>query len=237
MEKRVAVYAGSRELYPFMTGSIKSLIKNGGVDKIYILIEDDQYPYPLPDMIETINMSGQNFFTPDGPNYHDKFTYLALCRVCLTKILPPEIETVLSIDCDTVVLKNIDDIWAQDLTGYYMAMTMEPYKCRWEEKYFNAGVNLQNLKLIREDGKDDEMIRLLNTTKFDCVDQDAFNIACKGKIMEMPGEYNHNRWTVKPFREVCIEHFAGCGVRNWGCHELMQRYIQMSWKEVLKGRR
>ena len=39
---RVAVYTGSRNLYPDMIPAIKSMLMNGKPDLIYLLIEDDK---------------------------------------------------------------------------------------------------------------------------------------------------------------------------------------------------
>ena len=45
---RVAAYCGTRNLYKDMVPAVKSLLVNSNVDKIYLLIEDDQFPYKLP---------------------------------------------------------------------------------------------------------------------------------------------------------------------------------------------
>lgn len=46
--ERAAAYCGTRNLYQDMIPAIKSLLLNSNVDKIYLLIEDDEFPYPLP---------------------------------------------------------------------------------------------------------------------------------------------------------------------------------------------
>jgi len=38
---------------------MKSLLIHSNVDKIYFLIEDDEFPYELPPEVECINVSGQ----------------------------------------------------------------------------------------------------------------------------------------------------------------------------------
>jgi hypothetical protein len=45
---KVAVYAGTRNIYKDMLPSVKSLLIHSDVDKIYFLIEDDIFPYELP---------------------------------------------------------------------------------------------------------------------------------------------------------------------------------------------
>ena len=94
---RAAVYSGSRNLYPHMVVAAKSLIANSSVDKIYFMIEDDEFPEPLPPLIETINVSGQTWFPPNGPNMRSQFTYMALCRACYCKLLPEDLDKVLQL--------------------------------------------------------------------------------------------------------------------------------------------
>ena len=72
---KAAVYSGTRNLYADMVTAAKSLIANSSVEKIYFLIEDDVFPYELPRLIETMNVSGQRFFArqrqlPDGFHVH-----------------------------------------------------------------------------------------------------------------------------------------------------------------------
>lgn len=54
---KIAVYTGTRNIYQNMLPSIKSLLIHSDVDKIYLLIEDDIFPYELPPEVECINIS------------------------------------------------------------------------------------------------------------------------------------------------------------------------------------
>ena len=56
---KAAVYAGTRNVYNRMLSPAKSLLMHSNVDKIYFLIEDDDFPYDLPKEIECINVSNQ----------------------------------------------------------------------------------------------------------------------------------------------------------------------------------
>ena len=57
-----------------MVPAIKSLIMNSDVDKIYVGIEDESFPYELPDLCEVIDLSKQTFFPKDGANANSRFT-------------------------------------------------------------------------------------------------------------------------------------------------------------------
>lgn len=51
---KAAVYCGTRNLYRQMITAAKSLLIHSDVDKIYFLIEDDDFPYSLPPEIECL---------------------------------------------------------------------------------------------------------------------------------------------------------------------------------------
>ena len=52
------------------------------------------------------------------------------------------------------------------------------------------GVAMLNLKKIREDKKDDEMIKALNTYFYRYKEQDCFNEFFRGKTLILPSDYN-----------------------------------------------
>ena len=65
---KAAAYTGTRNLYSGMVPAVKSLLAHSDVEKVYLLIEDDEFPYYLPDCVETVNVSNQTYFRPGGPN-------------------------------------------------------------------------------------------------------------------------------------------------------------------------
>ena len=227
---RIAVYTGSRNLYPDMVPAVKSMIKNGHPDKIYLLIEDDQFSEWLPDIVETINVSGQKFFRPDGPNMRSKFTYLAMMRAALTEVLPQDIDKVLSLDCDTLIVGDITELWERDLDGYYFSASIEPHRTRWDTLYTNTGVALYNLKMLRETGKALEVIEELNRNTYPWVEQDVFNYLCQGHILPMPSEYNANDWTLST-NKVSIKHYAG--ISCWAGKTDVRQWRNMPWSMIV----
>lgn len=206
MNKSVC-YCLTRNIYERVLPSIHSLTANNKIDRIYLLIEDDEFPYPLPDNAHIINVINQPYFRPDGPNYAQKWTYMVLMRAALTKYLVRE-DRVLSLDVDTIIRGDISALWDYDLTGYYLAGVAEPY---WTEKhgrlYVNMGSVMFNLKALRKDGIDDAMILALDTIPFNLCEQDCINRFCAGRILELPGDYNATRWTT-PTDNVLIRHYA-----------------------------
>ena len=71
-----------------MVTAAKSLLHHEGADKVWFLIEDNDFPEYLPPQIETLNVSNQGFFQKNGANFRTCFTYMSLLRVCYTKLFP-----------------------------------------------------------------------------------------------------------------------------------------------------
>ena len=217
---RAAVYCGTRNLYKNMITAAKSLLIHSNVEKIYFLIEDDIFPYEIPQEIECINVSNQIFFKKNGPNYKSPWTYMALIKAAFTKLFP-QLDIILSLDLDTIVNENISDLWDIDVSNYYIAAVEEPKKTYDNFTYINIGVALFNLKKLREDKKDDEIIYLLNSIKLGYPEQDAINILCQNYIYSLPADYNINNYTQKASHRKII-HYAA--IKNWQNLPLIQKY-------------
>lgn len=229
---RVAVYCASQAIYKDTVPAIKSMLMNGRPDRIYLLIEDDEFPEYLPPQVKIINVRNQPYFDLKGPNIQTHFTYMALMRAVLTKVLPDE-DKVLSMDCDTLVVGNIDELWEKDLGDYYFSATREPLKCRWDKMYYNTGVTMFNLKAMREDGIDDELIEVINSNKLNCPEQDALCIVCAGNIMDMPSDFNCNQYTPRT-SDMRIRHHCGYRANQWSGFPDVNQFRRTSWDEVMK---
>ena len=233
---KVAVYSGTRNLYGDMETAAKSLVANSTVDKIYFLVEDDELPIAPPSIITCLNVSGQGFFPRNGINMKTQFTYMAMLRVCYTRLLP-DVDKVLQLDVDTVCVDDVDAIWDVNLGNCWVAMVEEKlstYK-PYGPLYYNAGVALFDLKKMRQCGIDEKLIRFLNTTKVPYVDQDAVN-RIASKIVELEPRYNESFVTAYT-ENPAIVHFAGH--KNWQAstrvprREYLRKYREMPWAEVL----
>lgn len=230
---KVAIYTGTRNLYNHMIPAIKSLIMNSDVDKIYVGIEDESFPYELPDLCEVIDLSKQTFFPKDGANANSRFTYMAMMRVALSKILPEDLDRVLSIDVDTIVQDDISDLWDLPIDDYYFAASHEWHRQEEGFLYCNVGVSLFNLKKMR-DGKTDELIHVLNKIKLEFLEQDALNMLCQGYIYDMPSEYNSNYYT-EPCKNPKIIHHIGNN-DLLPSYPDVKRYAAISFDEIMERR-
>lgn len=225
-----AAYAGSREVYADMAASAKSLAAHSDVDRIWFLIEDAEFPEPLPGYVTCIDVSGQRFFKADGPNMGSRYSYLAMMRAALCHVLP-DVDKVLSLDADTICVGDVSGIWDIDLDGRYFAAAREAHRSYCDVLYTNTGVCLYNLEMLRN-GKADEVISVLNETRFQYVEQDVMNCLCQGRIAEMDGDYNANDWT--EHGDPRILHFAGHS--DWRGRPEAAMWRDMTWDDVRKPR-
>ena len=239
---KVAVYTGTRNMYRYMPAAVKSLLANSDVDDIWLLIEDDEFPkeYNLPECIHTRNLSNQKYFPKDGPNFNSGWTYMALIRAALYKEFP-DLDRVLSLDVDTIVVKDISAIWNLPLEDkYYFAASDEvDTSFKWSKKlekkflYTNVGVCLMNLEKFR-DGTGDRIIEELNTVPKEFLEQETMNTICQGSILELDSKYNAQRYT-KHTDYPHIVHY--CGYWEWDDQPLFKTWNEAPWENVLKYRK
>lgn len=225
--KKVAAYCMTRNLYRSAVPSIKSLLKNSDVDEIYLLIEDDKFPYDLP-KIKAINVSEQQYFAPGCPNYYGTpWTYMAMMRATLCYYI--KADRVLSLDIDTIIDGDISELWNLPSDDYYLAGGKEPDKS-YNDLYVNAGVIMYNLKKLR-DGMADKVIDSLNHRLYGFAEQDAFNELCRGQIYELDPKYNVHLWSQKTEDEPVIVHHAGFKPEVWMNYDIVKKYDAMEIKK------
>ena len=230
-----AVYMGTRNIYHDMIPSLKSLLMHSDVEKVYFLIEDDEFPEYLPPCVEVINMSGQTFFDPNGPNYTNPWTWMPMMKAALSKVLPDD--KTLILDYDVFFNDDVSELWDIDLTGCYFAGVTEWKKQGFPQPYINIGVALLNLKKIREDRMDDRFIHSLNTKYTFTNEQDVMNRMCQGHIKTISSTYNMNDY-VEPCENPKVTHFAGIGEnfpwsrKRWQDFAIVEQCRNTPWEEV-----
>lgn len=220
MNRRVVVYAATRNLYKQMYVSLTSLLKNNEIDAVCLLIEDNDFPYELPENVYCINVSGQDIFPADGANSKTRYTYMSLMRCALPRLFPKE-KRMLWLDVDTIVDGNICDLFDLNMDEYCYAGAVEPNKSIDVFQYINDGVLLVNLECLRQTGRDDEIIEHLNRFPLKWPDQEAINIYCQGKIRVIGNEYNSNCSTGLALKPK-IWHFAA--IKDWTNYPMYKKY-------------
>lgn len=225
---RAAVYCGTRNVYEDMIPSMKSLLIHSNVDKVYFLIEDDEFPYELPPEVECINVSNQKWFSAKNcPQMNNRCSYMVLLRVVFCQLFP-HLDRILTIDNDTIVRENISELWDLDLTDYYIAGCIEPLKSTVNSTYINMGVAMLNLQKWREDGLDEKLVKNLKTYYYEEAEQTAINEACQGHTLILDPMYNRNNYTFKVNNKIQevgkekIVHYAA--VKGWQKLPLIEKY-------------
>lgn len=221
---KIAVYAGTRNVYHRMVVAAKSLLAHNKMNKVYFLIEDDEFDEPLPEVIQCVNVSDQPYFNPDGQNFNSKWTYISMMRLALPLMFPEE-QRMLWLDIDTLVVDDISELFETDFEGCYVAAVAEPERCKKPFVYFNAGVLLEDLEKLR-DGKCLELIDYINKNKMDFPDQDVVNILCQGRIKRLSSIYNCSICTEEPYDRKIL-HFAA--EREYNRRFIWMRYEKKEW--------
>ena len=230
-ELRHAAYCGTRGIYGDMETAAKSLVANSSVDVVHMVVEDADMGLDLPPIVQCHDVSGQTWFKPDGPNMASGYTYMAMVRIALCHVLP-DVHKVLSLDHDTIAVRDVDDIWELPVDGMYLSASHEWHRTKPDAIYCNFGVVLYNLDQLR-DGKADECIAELNARRYPWVEQDVGNYRCQGGILDMPSEYNSNWWTDHNAPYARIVHYAGVARKDWADRPEVVKYRSMSWDTAI----
>lgn len=229
---RAAVYTGTRNLYGGMIAASKSLIANSDVEEVWLLIEDDEFPVDLPEIVHTMDISEKwkEFYDPKGPNMLSEFTYMAMIRPVFCHLFP-HLDKILSLDVDTFVRQDVSELWRIDLDGYYWAGCLEPHHSRDGIYSINAGVTLMNFEMLR-DGRADIIADCLNVHQLHFVDQDAMTCLCQGHILPIDKKFNGTKWCGCGETEAWIRHYAG--EKGWYNYKEPIHWYHKDWGEVLE---
>lgn len=158
----------------------------------------------------------------DGVPYSDSFPPAACARILLPELLPGE-KSALYVDIDVLFSSDISELLAMELGNFLAAAVYE------NETYFNSGVMLMNLDLMRKEGIQEQMFAAMKKHRKRLVffDQDILNMTLAGRVLSLHPRWNWNEhysrkllkryrhWGRVPFLEAlavclspCIRHFA-----------------------------
>ena len=103
-------------------------------------------------------------------------------------------DKALYLDCDLVVTKNLDDLFATDLQDYPLAAVRDfGGRAYFGREMFNAGVLLINNVLWKQENMTQKLIDLTNEwhDKVDQADQSILNMFFENRWLELDFDYNH----------------------------------------------
>lgn len=148
----------------------------------------------------------------DLPVY-ERFPSATYHRFLLPSLLPQTIERVLFLDCDTIVKRDLSEIYHCNLQGCPMAAVPWVVLGHYREEYgqhlrsfparfgladdgtpyFYASLLVMDLPRMRHSGTIAHILEIVRNTpkeKLCWLDQDALNAALRGQITPLPLEYN-----------------------------------------------
>lgn len=231
--KKTVAYCMTRNLYQNIMPSLKSLLLNGRIDDVYLIIEDDDIGFWLPDNVHCVNVSGQKWIRKNGPNYNNKWTYMVMMKVVMSELFP-KLSRILTLDVDTIVVGNLSGLWDIDMRKYCVAGAREPY---WTTQhgydYINGGVMFWNLNRMRS-GKTDLLINALNSKKYMLNEQDCISEQLQGEIKVIDSAYNQTRYTDPPQSNARIVHFAAMGQQLFMEQGIAKDYAQWPWDDIVR---
>jgi len=114
----------------------------------------------------------------------------------------PEYDKVLYLDCDTVICRDLAELYLEDINDIAIAGVVDfatPAVCRRIAKqfglsarqYINSGVLLMNAAIWRSDHMAEVCVsELRRHDVLSCPDQDILNLVCKNRIAYLNGKWN-----------------------------------------------
>ena len=196
--------------------SIRSLIDNTKSDSlnIYVIAEEISSESKRAfESLQTDSNCALEIVSIDAGKY-DKFAKLdkiksgdvhvtpcSIYKFELAEILS-ECDRVLYLDGDIIVQGDVGEIYNTDLGTNYLAAAKEmgdnysegqsflAKRIGLNREYFNSGVMMFNLDLLRKDRVFDKLIEYRNNGINFFMDQDAFNYVCGERWTLLPYKYN-----------------------------------------------
>lgn len=141
----------------------------------------------------------EKFPMPEGKHLQhiSRATYY---RLLIPEILPVEVEHVIYLDCDIIINGSLEELWSLNLEGKALAAALqigsgfEALRLGYpiEYGYFNAGVNLINMKYWRKNSVSKALIDFIsaNFSKIKYHDQDALNAVLYDKTLHLLPMWN-----------------------------------------------
>ena len=124
--------------------------------------------------------------------YKTDISYTVFLRYFVSDFVKED--KALYLDCDLLVTKNMDDLFATDLQDYPLAAIRDfGGRVYFGREMFNAGVLLIHNALWKQENMTQKLIDLTNEwhDKVDQADQSILNMLFENKWLELDFDYNH----------------------------------------------
>lgn len=157
--------------------------------------------------IEIVDIDVKDTELDDSPVGDAHFTVEMYYRILTQFLLPQEVERVLWLDCDIIILKSIDEFYHQDFNKKKYVVCLdrgsdseqlinqkEKLGLPKDYKYFNSGVMLMNLAILRETTDREEIVKKIKSIEDKLLfpDQDVLNVLYQNQVQYADGiKYNY----------------------------------------------
>lgn len=203
----------SSDSYAFLTGiSILSLLENNKASKqITIYIMDNHITKENKNKLrEVVERYGRNIKFVPMPDMKAKtgldintrrWNISTFGRLYMAEVLPETVHKVLNIDCDTIIVDSIEELWKTDLAGKVAGGMLECINDRYRhnvgmkdgEYYLNGGIIFLNLDEVRRHGYEKKFTQYIARygDSLAYLDQDVINgTVPQDKKVRLPMRYN-----------------------------------------------
>ncbi len=206
------LYFFNEKYVPYAGVSIVSLLENNKtVNKITIyMLGEGVSEESQQKLTEQIRKYGRNAVYIDAEAYIEKMkasgineyrgAYAPNLKLVVSWFVPEDVERILYLDCDTIVMRNLEVLNAFDLHHKPIGMCKDSM-CKehkmeigFSEKdaYYNSGVILYDMNTWRKQKCTEQMVEHLRNVRchYMAPDQDMINIVMKDNIEDMGPAYN-----------------------------------------------
>ena len=156
---------------------------------------------------------------------------IAMARIFIPDVLPKSVKKCIYLDCDTLVLTDLKELWNICVTNYAVALSIDIYAHKTKDflypeclPYYNSGVILINVDYWRKNNTVEQLVQYLRCHNLIFPDQDAINVILKGKILTLDTKYNNlcmisYNYPIYNKSSDCILHFAS-QIKPWSCFKM-----------------
>lgn len=219
----------NRNWYEYVAIAIKSVIDNNKDFKLYLFIEDDEFPYFKNDkriIVKNFNTMPK-LISDNSPNIRGMYPLISFLPFCLPYWIDDK--KVIFFDSDVIIDGSLKELWNTKLGNCVCALVPEPEKSI-NSVYGNMGVALMDLDTMRKEGIHNKLLCKLNEEFYLYICQDIINEVCEGRISPLDNKWNATLWTGHP--DVIIGCHGAGRVKPW---DVESRYHDrwLKYKESL----
>ena len=195
-EKKAIVLAANYAYVEQVMTTIKSICYHNRSIRFYLINSDfpNEWLKQLNKRLEKFDSEIINcrVTSEQISRYKTDISYTVFLRYFVADFVKED--KALYLDCDLVVTKNLDDLFATDLHDYALAAVRDfGGRVYFGQEIFNAGVLLINNVLWKQEQMTQRLIDLTNEwhDKVNQADQSILNMLFEHKWLELDFDYNH----------------------------------------------